>query len=46
MAISKIILNGVTQIDLTQNTVTANNLIALNTVYDAKGEKYESILYY
>ena len=38
MAISKIILNGVTQIDLTQDTVTANNLIASNTAHGANGE--------
>ena len=38
MAISKIILNGVTQIDLTQDTVTANNLIAPNTAHGANGE--------
>lgn len=37
MAISKIILNGVTQIDLTQDTVTANNLISPNTAHDAAG---------
>ena len=38
MAISKIILNGVTQIDLTQDTVTTNNLIAPNTAHGANGE--------
>lgn len=38
MAISKIILNGVTQMDLTQDTVTANNLIAPNTAHGANGE--------
>lgn len=37
MAISKIILNGVTQIDLTADTVTANNLIAPNTAHGADG---------
>lgn len=38
MAISKIILNGVTQIDLTQDTVTTNNLITPNTAHGANGE--------
>lgn len=38
MAISKIILNGVTQMDLTQDTVGANNLIAPNTAHGANGE--------
>lgn len=38
MAISKIILNGVTQIDLTADTVAANNLIAPNTAHGADGE--------
>lgn len=38
MAISKIILNGVTQIDLTSDTVAANNLIAPNTAHGADGE--------
>lgn len=38
MAISKIILNGVTQIDLTSDTVVANNLIAPNTAHGADGE--------
>lgn len=38
MAISKIILNGVTQIDLTQDTVAANNLISPNTAHGADGE--------
>lgn len=38
MAISKIILNGVTQMDLTQDTVAANNLIAPNTAHGADGE--------
>ena len=37
MAISKIILNGVTQIDLTQDTVAANNLISPNTAHGADG---------
>ena len=37
MAISKIILNGVTQIDLTSDTVAANNLIAPNTAHGADG---------
>ena len=38
MAISKIILNGVTQIDLTGDTVAANNLISPNTAHGADGE--------
>lgn len=38
MAISKIILNGVTQMDLTADTVAANNLIAPNTAHSANGE--------
>ena len=38
MAISKIILNGVTQMDLTADTVAANNLIAPNTAHGANGE--------
>lgn len=37
MAFSKIILNGVTQIDLTQDTVAAENLISPNTAHDAAG---------
>lgn len=39
MAISKIILNGVTQIDLTQDSVSANNLIAPNTAHGADGNQ-------
>ena len=38
MAISKIILNGVTQIDLTSDTVAASNLISPNTAHGADGE--------
>lgn len=38
MAISKIILNGVTQIDLTSDTVQASNLISPNTAHGADGE--------
>lgn len=38
MAFSKIILNGVTQIDLTQDTVAAENLIAPNTAHGADGQ--------
>ena len=38
MAISKIILNGVTQMDLTSDTVAASNLIAPNTAHGADGE--------
>lgn len=37
MAISKIILNGVTQMDLTQDTVTANNLLLNETATGADG---------
>ena len=38
MAFSKIILNGVTQIDLTQDTVAAANLISPNTAHGANGQ--------
>ena len=38
MAISKIILNGVTQIDVTNTTVTASTLISPNTAIGADGE--------
>lgn len=38
MAISKIILNGVTQMDLTSDTVAAENLISPNTAHGADGE--------
>lgn len=38
MAISKIILNGVTQMDLTQDSVQASNLISPNTAHGADGE--------
>lgn len=38
MAISKIILNGVTQMDLTGDTVAANNLISPNTAHGADGQ--------
>jgi len=38
MAISKIILNGVTQIDLTSDTVAASNLISPNTAHGADGQ--------
>lgn len=37
MAISKIILNGVTQMDLTADTVAASNLIAPHTTHGADG---------
>lgn len=37
MAISKIILNGVTQIDLTQDTVEANRLLSPYTAHKADG---------
>lgn len=39
MAISKIILNGVTQMDVTQNTVNANNLFLNETATGADGEQ-------
>lgn len=38
MAISKIILNGVTQMDVTGDTVAAANLISPNTAHGADGE--------
>ena len=38
MAISKIILNGVTQIDLTQDTVLASNLLSPYTAHGADGQ--------
>ena len=37
MAISKIILNGVTQMDLTQDTVEASNLLSSYTAHKADG---------
>ena len=37
MAFSKIIYNGTTLIDLTQDTVTASNLLSSNTAHDAAG---------
>ena len=43
MAISKIILNGVTQMDLTADTVAANNLIAPNTAHGADGQAITGI---
>lgn len=39
MAISKIILNGVTQMDLTSDTVAASNLISPNTAHGADGNQ-------
>lgn len=44
MAISKIILNGVTQIDLTQDTVAANNLVSPNTAHGADGTQVTGTL--
>lgn len=38
MAISKITLNGVTQMDLTQDTVTINTLKSPYTAHDAAGQ--------
>lgn len=37
MAISKIILNGVTQMDLTQDTVAADKLVQSYTAHGADG---------
>lgn len=37
MAISKIILNGVTQMDVTQDTVTTSTLLQGETAHDASG---------
>lgn len=37
MAISKLILNGVTQIDLTQDTVASDNLLVTKTAHGADG---------
>ena len=37
MAISKIVLNGVTQMDVTQDTVAANNLLLNETATGADG---------
>lgn len=37
MAYSKIVFNGTTLMDLTQDTVAANNLISPNTAHDAAG---------
>lgn len=39
MAISKVILNGVTQMDVTQDTVASSNLLSGNTATGADGEK-------
>lgn len=39
MAISKIILNGVTQMDVTQDTVASNNLLSGETATGADGEQ-------
>lgn len=38
MAIAKIILNGITQIDLTSDTVAPSNLVSPNTAHGADGE--------
>lgn len=37
MAISKLILNGITQMDVTQNTVTADTLLLNETATKANG---------
>ena len=37
MAVSKVILNGTTLIDVTQKTVTSNNLLSPNTALNAAG---------
>lgn len=39
MGISKVILNGVTQMDVTQDTVASSNLLSGNTATGADGEK-------
>ena len=39
MAISKVILNGETQMDVTQDTVASSNLLSGNTATGADGEK-------
>ncbi len=39
MAFSKVIYNGTTLIDLTQDTVATNNLLASNTAHDASGDQ-------
>lgn len=44
MAISKVILNGVSQIDLTQDTVAANKLVDGETAHDKAGETVEGSL--
>lgn len=41
MAVSKLILNGVTQMDLTQDSVTENTLLAGETAHDNAGEPVE-----
>lgn len=41
MAISKVILNGVTQIDLTQDSVAANNLLSGETAHNNAGVAIE-----
>ena len=40
MGISKLILNGVTQMDLTSNTVASNNLLSGYIATGADGEKF------
>ena len=41
MAVSKVILNGVTQIDLTQDSVAANNLLSGETAHNNAGVAIE-----
>ena len=38
MGISKVIVNGVTKVDLTSDTVASNNLLASNTAHDKAGD--------
>lgn len=44
MGISKVILNGVTKVDLTQDTVAANNLLSGETATGADGEAVEGAI--
>lgn len=44
MGISKVILNGVTKVDLTQDTVASNNLLSGETATGADGEAVEGAI--
>ena len=44
MGISKVVLNGVTQMDVTSDTVTASNLLEGETATAADGEKVTGIM--